>query len=52
MFFNVIVNYVYYVHAKITKATHNSIDIYKETHFSEKNKKFVSKYAKSKYVSE
>jgi hypothetical protein len=52
MFFSVTINYVYYVQAQITKVTPNPIEIYKETHFSEKNKKFVSEYVESKYVSE
>jgi hypothetical protein len=38
--------------AKIGNVTPNPIEIYKETQFSEKNKKFVSEYAESKYVSE
>ena len=52
MFFSVTINYVYYVQAKITKATPNPIEIYKETHFCEKNRKFVNEYVESKYISE
>jgi hypothetical protein len=52
MFISVTINYVYFVQAKIAYVTPNPIEIYKETHFSEKNKKFVSEYAESKYVSE
>jgi hypothetical protein len=51
MFFNVTINYVYYVKANITKAIPNPIQIYKETHIN-KDGKFVSQYAECKYVSE
>ena len=51
MFFNVTVNYVDYVQAKITKAIPNPIQIYKETHVN-KNGEFASEYAEHKYVSE
>jgi hypothetical protein len=51
MFFSVTVNYVYYVHAKKSKAIPNLIEIYKDTH-ARKDGEFVSDYAQSKYVSE
>ena len=43
--------YVYYAHAKFTKAVPNPIQIYMEIHVI-RNGKFVSNYAESKYVSE
>jgi hypothetical protein len=51
MFFNVTVNYVYYVQAKKNDGKYNLIEIYKETH-KKKNGDFVSQYAENKLVSE